>query len=94
MLIPAVAECDIYVTVVCDSVSLYACNFRGNLSSVPPFALERTDGHGEGQVCLKWWKPRSCKGGGTIVAVEEIVLAGSECVWRASLDGCCSHIHA
>ena len=61
------------MTVVRDSVSLYACNFRGNLSSVPLFALKQTGGHGEGQVCLKWWKARSCKGGGTVVAVEEIV---------------------
>ena len=65
--------------------------FWGNLSSVSPFALERTDGHGEGHVCLKWWKSRSCKGGGTVAAVEEIVWAGSGCVWRASLDGRCSH---
>ena len=44
------------MTVVSDSVSLCACNFRGNLSSVPPFALERTGRHGEGQVCLNGGK--------------------------------------
>ena len=84
----------LFVTVVRDLVLLYACNFRGNLSSVPPFAMERTGGHGKWQVCLKSRKARSCKGGGTVVAVEEVVWAGSECVWRASLDGRCSHIHA
>ena len=82
------------VTVVRDSVSFYACNFRGNLYSVLPFALEQTSGHGEGHACLKWWIARLYKGWGTNVAVEEIVWAGSECVWRASLDGRCSHIHA
>ena len=58
------------MTVVCDSVSLYACNFLCNISSVPPFALERTDEHGEGQVFSKCWKARSCKGGVTVVAVD------------------------
>ena len=54
------------VTVVRDSVSLYACNFGGtlNLSSVPLFALERTCGHEEGQVLLKMVESEIMKGWG------------------------------